>query len=87
MKKWGCIYFEVTGGARALLSLAIKQAEIIAFEDLVIEAVRRLEVIDFLLAVINDIRGNVLYQENARKYQTCSFEKIYPEIHRYSEDR
>ncbi|MBP1698741.1 MAG: fumarate hydratase [Deltaproteobacteria bacterium] len=76
MKKWGCVYFGATGGAGALLSLAIKQAKIIAFEDLGTEAVRRLEVKDFPVVVINDIRGNDLYQENVRKYQTCSFEKI-----------
>ena len=34
MKKWGCVYFGATGGAGALLSLAIKKAEIIAFDDL-----------------------------------------------------
>ena len=76
MQKWGCVYFGATGGAGALLSLAIKQAEIIAFEDLGTEAVRRLEVKDFPAVVINDIRGNDLYQENVRKYQTGSFEKI-----------
>jgi fumarate hydratase subunit beta len=80
MKKWGCIYFGATGGAGALLSLAIKQAEIIAFEDLGTEAVRRLEVKDFPVVVINDIRGNDLYQENVRKYQTCSFKKIDPKF-------
>jgi fumarate hydratase subunit beta len=72
MKKWGCVYFGATGGAGALLSLAIKQAEIIAFEDLGPEALRRLEVKDFPVIVLNDVRENDLYQENVRKYQRCS---------------
>lgn len=69
IKKWGCVYFGATGGAGALLSLTIKKAEIIAFEDLGPEAVRKLEVRDFPVVVINDIRGNDLYQENVRKYK------------------
>jgi len=69
MKKWGCVYFGATGGAGALLSLAIKQAEVIAFEDLGPEAVRRLEVENFPVIVLNDIRGNDLYQENVLKYK------------------
>ena len=71
LKKWGCIYFGATGGAGALLSLAIKHAEVIAFEELGTEAVRRLEVKNFPVIVVNDIRGNDLYQINVRKYQTC----------------
>jgi len=69
MKKWGCVYFGATGGAGALLSLAIKKAEIIAFEDLGPEAVRRLEVKDFPVIVINDVRGNDLYKDNVEKYK------------------
>lgn len=69
MKKWGCVYFGATGGAGALLSLAIKQAEVIAFEDLGPEAIRRLEVEDFPVVVINDIRGNDLYKNNVEKYK------------------
>jgi len=71
MKKWGCVYFGATGGAGALLSLTIKKAEIIAFEDLGPEALRRLEVENFPVVVINDIRGNDLYQKNVQKYQRC----------------
>ena len=69
MKKWGCVYLGATGGAGALLSLAIKKAEIIAFEDLGPEAVRRLEVKDFPVIVINDVRGNDLYKDNVEKYK------------------
>ena len=69
MLKWGCVYFGATGGAGALLSLAIKQAEVIAFDDLGPEAIRRLEVKDFPVIVINDIRGNDLYKNNVEKYK------------------
>jgi fumarate hydratase subunit beta len=69
MKKWGCVYFGAIGGAGALLSLAIKKAEIIAFEDLGPEAVRRLEVKDFPVIVLNDVRGNDLYKDNVEKYK------------------
>ena len=63
MKKWGCVYFGATGGAGALLSQTIKKAEIVAFEELGPEAVRRLEVVDFPVIVINDTHGNDLYRE------------------------
>ncbi|HPD61487.1 MAG TPA: Fe-S-containing hydro-lyase [Thermodesulfobacteriota bacterium] len=69
MKKWGCVYFGATGGAGALLSLAIKKAEVIAFDDLGPEAVRRLEVKDFPVIVINDIREKDLYQDNVERYK------------------
>ena len=69
MKKWGCVYLGATGGAGALLSLAIKQAEIVAFEDLGPEAVRKLEVKDFPVIVLNDIRGNDLYKNNVENYK------------------
>lgn len=69
MKKFGCTYLGATGGAGALLSLAITRAEVIAFDDLGPEAVRRLEVKDFPVIVINDIRGNDLYKNNVEKYK------------------
>ena len=69
MQKWGCVYLGATGGAGALLSRAIKRAEVIAFEDLGPEAIRRLEVENFPTIVINDVRGNDLYQEGVKKYK------------------
>jgi len=69
MKRWGCVYFGATGGAGALLSLAIKEAEVIAFNDLGPEAVRKLEVEDFPVMVINDSRGNDLYKSNVEQYK------------------
>jgi len=69
MKKWGCVYLGATGGAGALLSQVIKKAEIVAFEDLGPEAIRRLEVENFPTIVINDVRGNDLYQEGVNQYK------------------
>jgi fumarate hydratase subunit beta len=63
MRQWGSVYLGATGGAGALLSQAIKKAEIVAFEELGPEALRRLEVEDFPAIVINDTRGNDLYRE------------------------
>ncbi|MGQ9508356.1 MAG: Fe-S-containing hydro-lyase [Thermodesulfobacteriota bacterium] len=69
MKKYKAVYFAATGGAGALLAKRIKKAEIIAYEDLGPEAIRRLEVEDFPVIVINDIRGNDLYIEGEKRYR------------------
>ncbi|XPV77184.1 MAG: Fe-S-containing hydro-lyase [Desulfovibrio sp.] len=55
------VYFGATGGAGALLSQCIKQAKVIAFEELGPEAVRAMMVEDFPLLVVNDCHGNELY--------------------------
>ena len=69
MKKHKAVYFGATGGAGALIAKSIKKADIIAYEDLGPEAIRRMEVVDFPVIVINDIKGNDLYDEGARKYR------------------
>ena len=66
MKECGCVYFGAIGGCGALLSKCIKKAEVIAYEDLGAEAIRRLEVEDFPVIVVIDSQGNNLY-ENGRK--------------------
>ena len=53
---------------RALLSKYIRSAEVVAYEDLGTEAIRRLVVEDFTSIVINDVYGNDLYEEGRRKY-------------------
>jgi fumarate hydratase subunit beta len=58
-----------TGGAGALISKRIRKAEIVAYEDLGPEAIRRLEVEDFPAIVVIDIRGNDLYEEGKKKYK------------------
>jgi len=68
MKKYKAVYFAAIGGAAALLSEQIKKAEVIAYEDLGTEAVRRLEVEDFPVIVVNDVKGGDLYEEGVKKY-------------------
>ncbi len=67
--KYGGVYFGATGGAGALLGKKIKSAEVIAYEELGPEAVRRLEVEDFPVTVINDTYGNDLYQMGREQYE------------------
>ena len=69
MKKYKAVYFGATGGAGALIAKSIKKAEIVAYEDLGPEAIRKLEVEDFPVVVINDTKGNDLYVEGAKKYR------------------
>jgi fumarate hydratase subunit beta len=68
IKKYKAVYFGATGGAGALISKAIKKAEIVAYEDLGAEAIYKLEVENFPLIVINDIHGNDFYIEGVKKY-------------------
>jgi fumarate hydratase subunit beta len=69
IKKYKAIYFAAIGGAGALISKSIKKAEVIAYEDLGAEAIRRLEVENFPVTVINDIYGGDLYEQGKAKYQ------------------
>lgn len=61
----GCVYFAAIGGAGALLSKAIKVSEVVAYEDLGTEAVRKLEVENFPVIVVMDADGNDLYEKTA----------------------
>lgn len=65
IKKFGAVYFGATGGAGALLAKKIKSSRVVAYEDLGPEAIRELEVEDFPVVVINDVRGNDLYDQVA----------------------
>ena len=56
------VYFAAVGGAGALLSKSILSSEVIAYEDLGTEAIRRLQVKDFPVIVVIDSRGNNLYE-------------------------
>ena len=62
MVKHKCVYFGATGGAGALLAQCVKSAEVIAFEDLGTEAVRKLYVERFPILVVIDSRGNSMYK-------------------------
>ena len=68
MKEHGAVYFGAIGGCGALLSKCIKKAEIVAYEDLGAEAIRRLEVEDFPAIVIIDSEGNNLYETGRADY-------------------
>ncbi len=68
MKEHGAVYFGAIGGCGALLSQCIKEAEIVAYEDLGAEAIRRLVVEDFPVVVIIDSEGNNLYETGKANY-------------------
>jgi len=68
IKQHRAVYLGATGGAGALIARSIVKAEVVAYEDLGAEAIRRLEVEDFPALVINDIYGGDLYEEGKAKY-------------------
>ena len=68
MKQYGAVYFGAIGGCGALLSKCIKKAEIVCYEDLGAEAIRRLEVEEFPVVVIIDSEGNNLYESGRNAY-------------------
>jgi len=68
MKKHGAVYFGAIGGCGALLGKCIKKAEVVAYEDLGAEAIRRLEVEDFPVIVVIDSEGNNLYEMGREDY-------------------
>jgi fumarate hydratase subunit beta len=62
LKKYGAVHLATWGGAGALLSHHIVQAEVVAYEDLGTEAIRRLEVVDFPAVVAYDAAGGSIYE-------------------------
>lgn len=68
-----CVYFAAVGGAGAILSKCILSSEIVAYEDLGTEAVRRLEIRDFPVVVVADALGNNLYETAVKEYCTLPF--------------
>lgn len=68
MKKYTGVYFGAIGGAGALLAKCIKSAELIAYEDLGAEALRKLYVEDMPLMVIIDSEGGNLYEKGREEY-------------------
>ena len=69
MKEQRAVYFAATGGTGALISKTIKRVEVVAYEDLGPEAIRRIDVRDFPAIVVNDVKGNDLYDEGKKKYR------------------
>jgi fumarate hydratase subunit beta len=68
IKRNKAIYFGAIGGAAALIGKSIVKSEIIAYEDLGAEAIRRIEVKDMPLVVIIDSEGRNLYEEGQKEY-------------------
>lgn len=64
----GAVYFAAIGGAGALLSRSVISSEIIAYDDLGTEAIRKLEVKDFPVVVVMDSQGNDLYETAVKEY-------------------
>lgn len=62
------VYFAAVGGAGALLSKCIKRADVIAYDDLGTEAIRRLEIEDLPAIVVIDSEGNNLYETAVEEY-------------------
>lgn len=65
----GSIYFAAVGGAGALLSKCIQKSEVIAYDNLGTEAIRKLEVKDFPVIVVVDAEGNNLYETAIEEYK------------------
>ena len=68
LRQHTAVYFGAIGGAGAVLSGFVKKLEIVAYEDLGTEAIRRLEVEGFPAIVINDCHGGDLYQDGVKQF-------------------
>jgi len=69
LKKHKAVYMVATGGAGALIAKRITEAEVVAYEELGPEAVRRLKVVDFPVVVAQDCHGGNIYVEGVEKYK------------------
>jgi fumarate hydratase subunit beta len=69
MKRYRAVYMAAVGGAAALIARTIKKSEVIAYEELGPEAIRRLEVEDFPAIVVNDVFGGDLFKIGVEKYK------------------
>ena len=71
------VYFAAVGGAGAILSKCIKKSDVIAYDDLGTEAIRKLEVENFPVVVVMDCEGNNLYETAIQKYKLKTLFKIF----------
>lgn len=69
IKRNSCVYFAAVGGAGAILSKCIKKSEVVAYDDLGAEAIRKLHVEDFPVIVVIDSDGNNLYETAIKEYK------------------
>lgn len=68
MKEFGAVYLGAVGGTAALLADCVEKVELVAYEDLGPEAIRRLTVRDFPVTVVIDSQGNNLYENGPKDY-------------------
>jgi fumarate hydratase subunit beta len=69
MRRHGCVYFGAVEGTAALLAECVKEAEVVAHEDLGPEAILRLVVERFPVVVVNDLHGGDLYREGRKRWR------------------
>lgn len=69
MQEYGVVYFAAIGGAAALIADSVKECEVVAFDELGPEAIRRLRVENYPCIVAIDALGNDLYQEGVAQYR------------------
>ncbi|MBX0314430.1 Fe-S-containing hydro-lyase [Planomicrobium glaciei] len=69
IKKHRAVYFGAVGGAAALIARSIKAVEVIAYEDLGTEAIRKLTIENFPVFVINDVHGGDIYEEGIAQFR------------------
>jgi len=72
MKQYKAVYLGAIGGAGALISRCIRKVEVVAYDDLGAEALRRIIVQDFPVMVVNDIYGGDLYEEGRSQYRMAA---------------
>ena len=72
IKRYQAVYFGAIGGIAALTAQCVKRMELVAYEDLGPEAIRKLTVVDLPLVVINDSRGSDLYLSEQSKWRILS---------------
>ena len=81
MKKYKAVYLAAIGGAGAYISDSIKECEVIAYDDLGAEAVRKLKVENLKLTVAIDSEGNNIYEEGRKKFMKKDFSALSLELH------
>ncbi len=69
MRRHGCVYFGAVEGTAALLADRVKEAKVVAHEDLGPEAILRLVVEEFPVVVVNDLHGGDLYREGRERWR------------------
>ena len=72
MREHGCVYFGAVEGTAALLAERVKEAEVVAYEDIGPEAVHRLVVEDFPVVLANDLHGGDLYREGRERWRRAA---------------